>query len=176
MDWFWFFLSLAAREEESVRKEGRCPYKHCHSHYQKCFHCVLSDEERQLCQHRILCMSLHPVHGCACQALFFSYNSQALITLTGFDHGTFQYVPELFAPLFDTNAPFGDIDVKPNKHGKMSKINAVDCLGQMTFKMMMTNLTMYLRLGCHVVADVLNNNEYAMIGVPSLEKYNNIRR
>jgi hypothetical protein len=118
-------------------------------------------------------MSLHPVHGCACQALFFSYNSQALITLTGFDHGTFQYVLGLFAPLFDTYTPLGDIDVKLNKHGRMCN---VDCLGQMTFKMTMTNLTMYLRLGCHIVADVLNNNEYAMIGVPSLEKYNNIRR
>ena len=179
MDWFWFFLFLAAKEEE------RRPYKRRHSRYQKRFHRALSNEERQLRQRHIPRISLHPVHGCAWQKLFFSYNNQALITLTGFDHGTFEYVLGLFTPLFDNYSPFGDIDVKLDKRGRKRQITAVDCLGlvlawtrtrgslmhlQMTFGMSMTNLTMYLRFGRRIVAEVLNNNEHAKIGLPSSEK------
>ena len=112
MDWFWFFLFLAAKEEE------RHPYKRRHSRYQKRFYRALSDEERQLRQRRIPRISLHPVHGCAWRKLFYSYNNQALITITGFDHGTFKYVLGLFTPLFDNYSPFGDIDVKLDKRGR----------------------------------------------------------
>ena len=179
MDWFWFFLFLAAKEEE------RRPYKRRHSRYQKRFHRALSDEARQLRQRRIPRVSLHSVHCCAWRALFFSYNNQALITLTGFDHGTFEYVLGLFAPIFNAYTPFGDVDIKVNPSGRKRKISAADCLGlvlawtrtrgslmhlQMCFGMTMTNLAMYLRFGRRIIVEILSRNKFAKIALPSPEK------
>jgi hypothetical protein len=47
---------------------------------------------------------------------------------------------------------------------------------QMHFGMSMTNLNMYLRFGCRIITEVLSNNEYAKIAIPSDEVINEYKQ
>ncbi len=173
LSWWYFFFILAIqqkKEEEEEDEESRT-YKRQHSRYQKGYHRALSAAERQVRQRRIPRQSLHPVHHLAWGALFYSYNNQALITATGLDHGTFDYLLQKFMPIFDNYTPFGNNIVKLSSRGRKQQITAIDCIGlvlvstrtrgsrlslQMHFGMSMTNLNMYLRFGRRIITEVLS--------------------
>ena len=174
------------QQQERAQQEEAAPlpYSRHHSRYQKRFWNSLTDEEKRIRQRRIPRMSLHSVQRSAWRALFFSCNNQALITVTGLDHATFQYLLEKFRPIFDHYTPFGAV-CKTTKSGRKRVVDAIDVLGlvlvwtrtrgslmalQMSFGMTMTNLHAYLRFGRRIVVEVLKNNEHACIRVPSNEK------
>jgi hypothetical protein len=183
--WYFFLLLAVKKKKRDEKKAGKQPYSRCHSRYQKAFHRGLSAEERQLCQRRIPCESLHLPRASAWRRLFYSYNNQALITVTGLDHASFEYLLCLFEPVFNATTPFGEIVEKSNKRGRKRTVTAVDCLGlvltwtrtrgstmslQMCFGLSMMNMSMYLRFGCRIVADVLSNDYFARIAIPSDEQ------
>lgn len=175
------------REREREEWEKR-PYKRHHSRYQKRFYRSLSAAERQLRQQRIPRDSLLNVHETSWRKLYYSYNNQALITATGLDHPTFEYLLGKFQPIFDSTTPFGSDNeryIKTTTRGRRRKVLAMDCLGlvlvwtrtqgslfslQMDFGLSMTNLTEYLRFGRRIVVEVLKNDKYAKIAIPSPEK------
>ena len=188
--WYYFFLLLALKKKKTDEKKAvKQPYSRRHSQYQKAFHRGLSAEERQLRQRRIPRVSLHSPRASAWRRLFYSYNNQALITVTGLDHASFEYLLRLFEPVFNATTPFGEIVEKTNKRGRKRTITAVDCLGlvltwtrtrgstmslQMCFGLSMTNMAMYLRFGRRIVTDVLSNDYFAKITIPSndqIQKY-----
>ena len=193
LSWWYFFFILAIqkkKEEEEEEEESRT-YTRQHSRYQKRYHCALSAEARQVRQRRIPRQSLHPVHRSAWRALFYSHNNQALITATGLDHGTFDYLLQKFSPIFDNYTPFGKNIVKTSSRGRKRQITAIDCLGlvlvwtrtrgstmslQMHFGMSMTNLNMYLRFGRRIITEVLSNDEYAKIAIPADEVINKYKQ
>jgi len=174
-------MMIKKKKDEEEEWERR-PYKRLHSRYQKRFHRALAADERQLRQRRIPRESLHFVPQSAWRQLFYSYNNQALITATGLDHTTFQYLLDKFQPFFDAYTPFGDTLVIMSPRGRKRSITSVDCLGlvlvwtrtrgsvmslQMHFGLSMTNLTMYLRFGRRIVVEVLQDDNFAKISIPS---------
>ena len=184
--WFYYFFILAIQKKKEADEEAweNRPYKRRHSRYQKRFLRALGAAEKQVRQRRIPRESLHPVHRSAWRALFYSNNNQALITATGLDHRTFDYLLHKFEPIFNAYTPFGNTTIKVSNRGRKRYITAVDCLGlvlvwtrtrgstmslQMHFGMSMTNLTMYLRFGRRIVTEVLSSDEYAKIAIPSNE-------
>ena len=183
--WYYFWLLVIKQEQDLDKEEWENrPYKRRHSRYQKHFHRVLDAAEKQIRQRRIPRTSLHAVHRSAWRALFYSYNNQALITATGLDHATFQYLLSEFEPIFNAYTPFGSTIIKKSTRGRKRRITAVDCLGlvlvwtrtrgsvmslQLHFGLSMTNLTMYLRFGRRIVTEVLKDNDYARIAIPSPE-------
>ena len=175
-------IAKKRKEEEETR-----PYRRAHSRYQKRFHRALSHEERQLRQRRIPRISLQDAHNSSWRRLYYSDNDPALITLTGLDHVTFQYLLALFQPIFDKYTPFGDGDdiEKKSSRGQKRTVIAFDILGlvlawtrtrgsllslQLHFGLSMTNLTTYLRFGRRIVVEVLKNNPLASIAIPSPAK------
>jgi hypothetical protein len=119
--------------------------------------------------------------------LYYSENDQALITLTGLDHATFQHLLHLFQPVFDNYTPFGEGDTieKISPRGRKRAVMALDILGlvlawtrtrgsllslQLHFGMSMTNLATYLRFGRRIVVEVLKNNPLSAIKIPSPAK------
>jgi hypothetical protein len=119
-------IAKRAQEEEESR-----PYQRRHSRYQKHFHRALSHEDRQLRQQRIPCVSLQSIEKSPWRRLFYSNNDQALITLTGLDHATFNHLLRLFQPIFDNYTPFGDGDniQKISTKGWKRTVNVLDVLG-----------------------------------------------
>ncbi len=159
-----------AKEEEEERS-----YRHPHSCYKKHFYWALSLKDCQLCQWRIPCILLQDLHQLPWCRLYHSKNDQALITLTGLDHATFQYLLQLFQPLFDKYTHFGEGDriVKMSTRGQKRRVTVMDILGlilartrtrgallslQLHFGLSMTNLATYLWFGHRIIIEVLNNN------------------
>ena len=126
--YFWLFAIKHKQDLDEEEWENR-PYKRRHSRYQKRFHCALCAAERQIHQRRIPRASLHAVHRSAWGALFYSYNNQALITATGLDHETFQYLLSVFEPIYNTYTPFGSTLIKTSTRGRKRRITTVDRLG-----------------------------------------------
>ena len=174
-------IAKRAQEEEESR-----PYQRRHSRYQKRFHRA-PHEDRQLRQRRIPRVSLQSIEQSPWRRLFYSDNDQALITLTGLDHATFDYLLRLFQPIFDNYTPFGDGDniQKISTKGRKRTVNALDVLGlvltwtrtrgalfslQLSFGLTHTNLTVYLRFARRIIVEVLKNNPLAAIAVLSSAK------
>ena len=73
------------------------------------------------------------------QKLYSSGDDGALITVTGFDHSSFQYILQSFEPYFETHTPWvGQNDgcnykkLTPNKskgRGRPRMVTSVSCLG-----------------------------------------------
>ena len=190
MKFFWFYFLLC--EIERRERENNSDTEHQHSRYQKRFHRSLSVEERRLRQQKIPRESLHFIHESSWRRLFYSYNNQSLITLTGLDHGTFDYLLRKFQPIFESRTPFGlngdgygDGLLFGSRKGRKRKVTAMDCLGivlawtrtrgstyslQMHFGLTMSNLSIYLRFGRRIIVEVLQDDEYAKIAIPSEEK------
>jgi hypothetical protein len=121
-----------------------------------------------------------------------SCNNLSLITLTGLDHGTFDYLLCQFRPIFDSHSPFGyDRDgygdglLLGSRKGRKHRVTALDCLGlvltwtrtrgstfslQMHFGLTMSNLLVYLCVGRRIIVEVLHNDKGAKIAIPSEEK------
>ena len=164
------------------------------SWYQKQFQQSLPAEEKRLRQRRIHRDALLDVGTSPWRKLFYSYNNQSLITVTGVDHETFEYLLQKFKPYFDQFTPFGDMDDEIEKHKKLGQrqaVTAVDGLGivlawtrtrgsvyflQIQFGMSMTNLCMYLWFGHRIIVEMLQGDEYAGIAIWSPEKLVNTRQ
>ena len=90
-----------------ANKKRRC-HPMVHSRLQKIFHRRLALAARRRRQRRCPRVSLQSPSVSAWVTLFGSGNDQALITLTGFDHNTFHWLLERFAPVCDSHSPCSD--------------------------------------------------------------------
>jgi hypothetical protein len=101
MDDWWLFIMCCLIED--------CPKKDpCvkHSQYCKDYHRSLDIFHWQLWQKKIPRCSLQEQSGSAWHCLYKSRNDQEMITLSGFDHATFDSLCDIFAPVLDSYTPF----------------------------------------------------------------------
>ena len=80
----------------TVRK---VPFVHSRNH--RLFHKSLYPEMRRLRDRRIPRAALHAPSESAWWRLYLSMNNQALVTLTGFDHNAFQWLLQVFEPVYN---------------------------------------------------------------------------
>lgn len=181
MNYWWpVIIALLLEEEEERRKEETT-----HSRYKKHFHRALGAAGRQLRQRRIPRASLLDTNASPWRKLYYSYNNQALITVTGLSYHAFEYLVNKFSWYFENYTPFNGRVIKRVKMGRRRRIDAIDCLGltlvwtrtrgslhslQMTFGLSMTNLCEYIRFGRRIVVQVLKDDVNAMVVVPSAER------
>ena len=76
-----------------------------HSCYKKRFHKALGDEGRQLGQRKIPRVSLLDASASPWRKLYYSYNNQALITVTGLSYHAFEYLVNKFTWYFEQTFP-----------------------------------------------------------------------
>ena len=106
-----------------------------HSRYRKTFLKKLISQQR-LFRQRIPRVALQDATHSAWKTLFHSGNDQALITLTGLDFETFNWICPKFSILYDTHSPFVDPDgrIVPlrnpsvNHGGRPRMLSGADCL------------------------------------------------
>ena len=106
-----------------------------HSRYRKTYYrapCCIERRRRQRSIHR---PSLNSPHACAWRALYAARQDHALITLTGVDFTTLDWLAEKFLNMYDKYSPWidetpdGKIKVIPNtKKGGPRTMTALDCL------------------------------------------------
>ena len=95
---------------EVERKEQSTPFK-----------TMLDDDEKRCCDYQIPHAALQSPKESSFVTLFESGDDLALITLTGFDHATFQELYKLLAPVFNAFTPFSQgaddtyLEVNPSK-------------------------------------------------------------
>ena len=186
-DW-WCVIICCLINAHSRRNEDQ-PKKH--SRYRKDFHKSLDRFHRRLRQRKIPRCSLQDPSSSAWRTLYDSQNDQGMITLTGFDRGTFDSLCVIFAPVFDSYTPFVPPGTscferrKQPKKGRPRMIRPEDCLGlvlawtrtrgslmalQLIFGMTYTNLDEHLLFAKRVVIKVLRNHPMARVKIPSSEK------
>ena len=160
-----------------------------YSRNRKKFYKTLSKVNRRIRDRRIPRMSLQDPHESSWRRLYMSNNESAMITLTGLDMATFQWLNSLFHPMFQMYSPFvgedGKIRIKQIGKGRPRFIDSKDCLGlilawsrlrgstislQMIFGMTATNVSVYLRFGRRLVIRILHKHPEAKLGIPSDEK------
>jgi hypothetical protein len=126
-----------------------------------------------------------------------SRNDQALITLTGFDFETFEWLCAKFYPIYSTHSPFlgegGRIKKIPetSKGGRPRLVSAADCLGlclawtrtrgstmvlQLIFGVTSSNVSIYLRFGRRILVAVLESEPLARLSIPSDERIKECKR
>ena len=82
---------------------------------------MLDDDEKRCCDYQIPHAALQSPKESSFVTLFESGDDLALITLTGFDHATFQELYKLLAPAFNAFTPFSQgaddtyLEVNPSK-------------------------------------------------------------
>jgi hypothetical protein len=181
-EFFMLFLIQRKRKKERERKL-------IHSRYRKDYYQQLDSIRRRLRDKRIPRVALHNTTTCAWQQVYESANDQALITLTGFDFDTFNWLESMFTPVHDNYSPFISPDgsiVKINKEkGRKRLIQGKDCLAlclawtrtrgsnfalQMIFGMTATPISMYLRFGRRILIKILFRHPAAMVCIPTVEK------
>ena len=163
-----------------------------HSRYRKTFLKKLKSLQRRLRQRRIPRVALQVATHSAWKTLFRSGNDQALITLTGLDFETFNWLCPKFFIWYDTHSPFVDPDgcivplrnLPVNQGGRPRMLSGADCLGlclawtrtrgsimvlQIIFGMTGTPVSMYLRFGRQILIEVLKAEPLAAIKTPSIE-------
>ena len=161
-----------------------------HSRYRKTYYRALCRIERRRRQRSIPRPSLHSPHACAWQDLYAARQDQALITLTGVDFATLDWLAEKFQDLYDKYSPWidetdGKIKVIPNtKKGRPRMMTALDCLAlclvwtrtrgswmivEIVFGMTANPVSMYLRFGRRILIAILVKEPDAGIKMPSLE-------
>ena len=127
--------------------------------------------------------------------LYSSGTDGSLITITGFDHPTFQYILDLFTPFFSAFTPWcskqGGVDglqyMRRNtneKRGKKRMVTAAACLGltlawyrfrgaefvlQGWFGFTGTQTNVWLRFGRRMLVKALRTEEAAIVRFPSNE-------
>lgn len=171
-----------------------------HSRYRKMFFNSLNDHQRRIRRRYIPRQSLHLPSICAWRTLYESKQDQALITLTGLDFATFDWLAGNFAELYDTHSPWVDqtngniVRLQPRQKGRPRMPSAIDCLGlcltwtrtrgscsilQMIFGLTLNPVSMYLRFGRRILITVLRKEPDTAIKVPSIDtirQYQNIIR
>ena len=158
----------------------------CHSRYRKQYLKRLRRFHRRIRQRKIPRVSLQNPCDSSWRTLLLSRNDQSLITLTGLDFETFEWLAERFGLLFDTHSPFVDPNgnIAPLRNvpfGRPRKITAKDCLGlslawtrtrgsnmvlQIIFGMTGTSVSMYLRFGRRILIKALRKEPDCAIRVP----------
>ena len=113
MDDWWFVIVCCLIEDRSA-KDRRAK----HSWYQKHYHRSLDKFHRRLRQRKIPRCSLLEQSQSAWHCLYESRNDQGMITLTGFDHATFNLLCEIFTPIFNSYTPFVPTGVSCFEHTK----------------------------------------------------------
>ena len=159
-----------------------------HSRYQKRFYQQLTKLERHLQHRRIPRCALLPPSRSAWRRVFSSGCDQALITLTGLDFETFNYIETRFKPFYDTLTPFskdGTIVALRKETGRPRCMSSVDGLGlvltwtrtrgstmvlQLIFGMTEASISNYLTFCTHILIHVLQGIEDARVKRPSVER------
>ena len=161
-----------------------------HSRNRKQFHKALSCALKRLRDRRIPRLALQDPHVSAWRKLYGSSNSQAMITLLGFDVATFEWLREKFEPLYTTHSPFiaddGTIvEIRERGNGRPCLMSGADCLAlnlawsrlrgsttalSLIFGMTGSSVSMYLRFGRRLIIRILLKEPDAAICVPSVEK------
>jgi hypothetical protein len=158
-----------------------------HSRYQKRYYKALSIAQRRLRYNRVPRIALLPPAQSAWRKIYSSRNDQAMITLTGFDLDTFEWLNSKFEPYFNTHSPF----IKDKTHivpipcpgkGRKRLINSRDCLAlnlawtrtrgnttvlEIIFGMTGTPVDRYLIFGRRILLEVLSNEPDAAVKIPS---------
>ena len=155
-----------------------------HSRYRKAFHHMLPSTLRRIRDRRIPRVSLHHPRESAWSRLYHSRNDQSLVTLTGFDYRTFNWLLRMFEPVYNRYGP-GDNDKKgyvvrmphPDR-GRPRMLSAADCLGlnlawtrlrgsttslQLLFGMTGSRVSKWLLFGrCLLIAILCNHPDLAV--------------
>jgi hypothetical protein len=157
-----------------------------HSRYRKKFLKRLNVRYRRLRQRRIPRVALQDPTQSAWRTLLESGNDQAMITLTGLDMETFNWLCSRFEHWYVGHSPFVDpshciVPLQRRNKGRPRLISAADCLGlclawtrtrgstvvlQLIFGMTATPVSMYLRFGRRILIQVLQSEPDAAIKIP----------
>lgn len=165
--------------------------KKMHSRYRKRYYNSLSAARRRLRDRRIPRIALLNTAESPWKRLYQSGSDQAMITLTGLDFATFNWLSDLYTPIHDRCSPFidkgGRIVPINNNTGRKRFVTGKDCLAlslawtrsrgsnytlQMLFGMTGTSLSMYLRFSRRILIYVLEQQDDAKIKIPSVDKIN----
>jgi hypothetical protein len=162
-----------------------------HSRYAKRYYKSLSICEQYNRSRWVPWRAVQDPQFSACQKLLSSNDDQSLITLTGFNCQTFNWLNESFTPYCNTHSPHvsksGSIIPVPNNgYGCLRLMLAADCLGlclawtrttgplfllHVVFGMTKLSCLISLQFGCRFIIHFLHNNTYAKIAVPTVEKF-----
>lgn len=187
---FMRFLLHVLEEEEN--NENRF----IHSRYKKRFYKALSLAQKRIRYNRMPRIALLPPSQSAWRKIYESGSDQALITLTGFDYDTFEWLHSKFEPYFNNYSPFiknqSHIVPIPNPgRGRKRLISSRDCLAlnlawtrtrgntstlEVIFGMTGTPVDMYLLFGRRILIEILSNEPDAAIEIPSdlyIDEYKN---
>lgn len=167
------------------------------SRNRKRFYKTLSRRMRRLRDRRIPRACLHLPAASAWRELFLSRNDQALVTLTGFDHQSFNWLLRLFEPVYLRYSP-GDkndhgfmVRIQHPNLGRPRMITAADCLGlnlawtrlrgsvvalQMIFGLTGTRVSTWLRFGRRILIMILKNHSDAAVQIPSAARIDQFKR
>ena len=167
------------------------PYSHSerHSRYAKRFYKSLSKRQRRVRRKYIPRPSLYLPDVSLRRQMYEARQDQALITMTGFDFATFDWLSDKFAVLFDTHTPWnqttGDIvTLQLQTRDRKRSITASECLGlrlvwtrtwgstislQMIFGLTQNPVNVYLRFGRRILISLLSSKPDARIKVPDIE-------
>ena len=159
-----------------------------HSRYRKFFHRSLSRAMRRLRDRRIPRISLHHPSESSWRQLYGSRNDQALVTLTGFDYRSFNWLLHIFEPVYNRYSP-GDnnpdgyiVRIRHPNHGRPRLMSAADCLGlnlawtrlrgsttslQLVFGLTGSRISKWLRFGRRILVSLLTNHPDAAVRIPS---------
>jgi hypothetical protein len=155
------------------------------SHVKPSFLKALSSEARRRRCAKIRRISLQDPNQSAFWTLFQSGQDDALITLCGFDHTSFNQLHNLFVPFYNEftprDHPEGMIRVK-NQTGRPRLLCSRSCLAlaltwtrtrgsatvlQIIFGMTRTALSIWLRFARRIIVKVLQKHPLAMVKLPS---------
>ena len=188
---FCFMYRLSQKRKRQLNSERRC-----HSRYRKSFYKQLSEYERRIRRRYIPRPSLHVPLASAWRRLYDAKQDQALITLTGVDFDTFDWLVARFNRYYDSHSPFVDSEygliVPMARHkGRPRHCSGTAILGlclawtrtrgscmvlQMIFGMTANSVSMYLRFGRRILIAVLNKEPDARIQVPDAETIRHYQR
>ena len=168
----------------SVIKRQQQQQLFVHSRNRKIFYRSLSIQQRRRRYNRIPRESLVDPTDSAWRKLYQSQNDQALITATGLDYATFQYLLLKFKPSFDNLTPhLKDGCIKQINKNQINRriIEASDCLGlvlmwtrtrssmfslQMKFGLSGTATGLYIRFARRILLHIFENDDNARIRIP----------
>ena len=188
---FCFMYRLSQKRKRQLNSERRC-----HSRYRKSFYKQLSEYERRIRRRYIPRPSLQVPLASAWRRLYDAKQDQALITLTGVDFDTFDWLVARFNRYYDSHSPFVDSEygliVPMARHkGRPRHCSGTAILGlclawtrtrgscmvlQMIFGMTANSVSMYLRFGRRILIAVLNKEPDARIQVPDAETIRHYQR
>jgi DDE superfamily endonuclease len=165
----------------------------------KTFRQRLNEEGRRRRQRNLPRHALLAPKESAWQRLFDSHDDAALITVTGFDHNTFNSMHTLFKPLFDRYSPWTEENPglnykmvnKSSKRGSIRIITSTQCLGlvlawfrfkgsefilQGWFGFTGCHSNVWLRFGRRMLISCLINHPLAKVQMPSNEAVEKLKQ